>query len=135
MTELYEYSFAREALVLRALAISSCVAGEHLHGLPPNYMATEGAMKFLCDDLDTLCRLLAVRLGRLSEPWEVGSFVALRRYPNGDWDLIVITGDGGMGPWSEKTLDVPGLDAFTTQAQALDAIRHILTYSLENDNV
>ena len=81
-------------------------------------------LDILCEDLDANCRALAVALGLWSEPWPEGES-APRFEIEVDcavyWNLTA--GGSGLERWDSS--DVPGLDAFTDQSQAMDALRCI----------
>ena len=86
-------------------------------------------MELLVNDLDTLTRCIAVLLGHWETPWPEGeSAPALAHDTLDTWELV-LSGEPPLSWWTVG--DVPGLDQYTTQEQALDAARCIVRHLLE----
>ena len=80
-------------------------------------------LRVLCDDLDASARALAVALGLWSEPWPDGLAAPELMLSESGW-MLVCAG-GAFRFYDGKRFR--GLDAFTEQSQAMDAVRCIWT--------
>jgi len=132
VTPLHERPWVRDALLPRAAALAVahaeetqrlCTAANGAHCVVNLHhpWVVAGYVRNLASDLDTLTRLLAVRLGLWDEPWPEGESAPRLLFIGGIWSLCFME-------WRDHMFlrqGFPGL-AYTSQSRAIDAARCIL---------
>jgi hypothetical protein len=139
MTALHEHPTVRAALLPRAQPVKTVRGPYGARFVEPS---GSPSVYWLANDLDTICRLIAVRLGLWDDMrWDVESAPRLEFVRHGEWSLLMGRGTS-RGEWMNfssegphvdipRRTTVPELDAYNGERQALPASKHILTHLLE----
>lgn len=110
----------------RRAEVHDALRPSSLSDLSPPEWLIEGTIQALEMDLDANCRALAVALGLWSTPWPEGESAPRLEVEVAEgvvyWNLIGAEGSG-LERWCAR--DIPGLDAFTSQSDAMPALRCI----------